>query len=1813
MLLGPLMLLCRTMPRPVPVQVVLRAALLTCITSFCFAQRPSITGFSPGYGAVGTIVTVNGTNLSNVASVTVGGSSALLLSKSSTQVRFAVLTVSPGVQPIVVTNTNALEKDTASSSFSVVPDPRPTELESNTRLIDAAAVRAQQGESVALSADGNTALVGGSRDNTNNGSVWVYIRSGCLWHFQQKLLGPVADARFGRAVALSADGNTAAVSGTDADNGLGAIWVYRRAGTTWQAPVKLSPPDPSTNSPLLTRAGNSVAISGDGTVIAVGAARESRNSVANSGAVWVFRYDGANWSPVSNSANPGTFRRQPTDAIGASQFGSSVSLSLDGSTLAIGGPLDNSGDGKVWVYAWNTAVGDFILQRTLTSGENSVVERAFGTSVSLSSRGGFLAVGAPITDLQVGEVYFFTRSTGSTPTWDATPSKIRPTDRTRPSLFGSSVSISGDGQQLVIGGPALNTEPAEIDGAAWIYVRSGDIWSSAKRLELTALNGATNALFADIGSAIAQSADGTTALVGGPRTGTNSQDQRGAAWAFSLPKPSVNLFNTTTPPQALALTPVNINGTNFQNIQNVTVGGLPAAFTTTSYTSIRAIVPIGAAGPSKIAVYTVCGDSSIVPNGFTALLQPRIDSIRPTSGGPGTIVTIYGRNLFNAAAITFGGYKSLGATVNTLGTQVTTRIANGGSGDVRVTTPFGEVSLSSAYTYLQPPFITFINPPRGDRGAPINVTGVNFIAGQTNVSFGGVSADSVKVTNTTSLVAYPGNGATGSVVVTTPAGSDTLVGAYTQLAPFPKITGYVPSSAKAGDVLRIIGTNMDLVSEVIIGNASATIIGFVGNTEILVTVPVTSRDTVCVTNPRGTICKDGFNVLQPPSISSFAPTSGFTGDSLSISGAHLLGTTSVSIGGTSVLSIDRRTENLVVVKVGEGNVGPISLTTSNGTTISSIGFAYSNVSPAANGVSPSSATALQRVLISGVNLGLTQSVEFGTAGLGFISAPAFRILSSSQVEARVPASAVLGLQEVRVSARFPGSGTVVATTVSFTVTESAPVITSVSTADIGSGSTVLVRGNNLGSLTSATFGFSATPVAATAIIPISDDSVRITVGAGATGLLQVCNNTGCAVSSGPLTFRASPLFTAITPSSAAEGATVTINGNNFFSVSQAKVYLGGKPVRSVTPISTTSFSVVVDTGSSGTVRIELPNGTVESAAGEFNYVFGPPTISSFTPNVGTPGTWVTVSGTRFQNISSIRFNGIPVPINQSTVQIFSTSQLRVRVPSNGSTGKISITNSTATATSASDFFFSLPTPSISRITPDSGFVGERIRIQGNSLYRATQVSLILPTIFSIIDSSTIDAVVPSYPLPSLPISAFIPGVGTITATSQFRYRSAPSITSYSTTVIFPFVPFKIFGSGFTNVKNVSMGPVPTSIAIVSPNEITVTPGLPATRGALSTGYEARVQTDLSLSAFPVLVNYNFPLPTITNVSPLQLKPGDTFTITGTGLYPPESIRIAGLEATDITTNSDFTQLTAKVGPIIGQGNITGPAIVQIVGAVATSTQQATVLRPPSIATTEPSVLKLNSTLVVRGRNFDQITLLRFGGIDVPVSRFVVTGDSIITINPINELFPVGKQALTVGNIAGNALDSVLFIPSPVITSVAPNDLIAGDSTIITGTNLQFAKSPSCTDCEISVQDISVPGFSVINNENVTIQIPPSVVSGASDIRIRTPGGEYTLNSLLRIRSFKVSETEDLTKQIKLRPVPVVDKLQLIGTIVRTSEVVNVRVFNIYGTSVFSQQLPAPINSENFDQTVDLSRLAAGTYFVVVTIGRATGRWPIRKF
>jgi uncharacterized repeat protein (TIGR01451 family) len=370
----------------------------------------------------------------------------------------------------------------------------------------------QFGVAVSLAAD--TAVVGAHQDSTAGGpaagSAYVFVRSGTSWSLQQKLVAPdgAASDLFGRSVAVAA--NTAVV-GAPFDDNLGGIdagsaYVFLRSGTFWSLQQKLLASDgmPSAQS------GTSVSLAGDTAV--VGASGVDPPALLDAGAAYVFVRSGSIWTEQE--------RLVASDAGYGDRLGHSVALS--GDTVVAGARLDDvlgSFDaGSAYVFVRSGSV--WTEQQKLVASVSGAAFELFGSSVSVYGDTAVIGAERDATSggMDAGAAYVFVRS-GSV--WTG-QQKLVASDGDAGSFFGDSVSISGD--TLVVGAP-LATTPGGSAGAAYVFVRSGSVWTQQQKL--VASDGESGDFF---GASVAISGD--TVVVGAYRDANAGGFDAGAAYVF---------------------------------------------------------------------------------------------------------------------------------------------------------------------------------------------------------------------------------------------------------------------------------------------------------------------------------------------------------------------------------------------------------------------------------------------------------------------------------------------------------------------------------------------------------------------------------------------------------------------------------------------------------------------------------------------------------------------------------------------------------------------------------------------------------------------------------------------------------------------------------------------------------------------------------------------------------------------------------------------------------------------------------------------------------------------------------------------------------------------------------------------------------------------------------------------------------------------------------------------------------------------------------------------------------------------------------
>lgn len=384
------------------------------------------------------------------------------------------------------------------------------------------------GYSVALSNDGNTAIIGAPLDdvgaNTDQGSVVVYFRNNGSWSQQAKLTGssPVPPSRFGWSVGVSNDGNTIVVGapkdGTGGFSGSGSAYIFSRTGSTWTEQVKLTNPTPVASGDF----GISVAISGDGLRVAI--ARDWVPSLQTEN-VRIYFYNGSSW--VFEQELPKVI---DDDGRDVTLFGYSLAFNDNGSTLIVGAPGWDGGSGAGYddtgaaiVYTRSGTTWSFqatLKDNTVADGHN------LGGSVALSSDGNTAICGAASVyngTLIAGSATIFTRS-GTT--WSKL-TKLTDSTGVSGDKFGTSVALSKDGKFALIGVPKDDVGAVSDQGSAIIYTLTNGGWQQGTRLT----NSSGVFTGDEFGTSVALSNFGNVALIGAPYYNITFNNQ-GSATVF---------------------------------------------------------------------------------------------------------------------------------------------------------------------------------------------------------------------------------------------------------------------------------------------------------------------------------------------------------------------------------------------------------------------------------------------------------------------------------------------------------------------------------------------------------------------------------------------------------------------------------------------------------------------------------------------------------------------------------------------------------------------------------------------------------------------------------------------------------------------------------------------------------------------------------------------------------------------------------------------------------------------------------------------------------------------------------------------------------------------------------------------------------------------------------------------------------------------------------------------------------------------------------------------------------------------------------
>lgn len=316
----------------------------------------------------------------------------------------------------------------------------------------------QYGEALAISQNGKTAAVSKALEDCPDGkkrcgAVYVYVRKQGQWQQQAKLFAAdaVENTQLGgydfydRTIALNDDGTVLAAATNPNALGSGAVYVFARTGKTWQERQKLTLPTallPTAQICGQDNFGRSLALSGDGASLSVGATNECLPDSA--GAAYLFINDGSQWLAQTRLVGSQAEARDVLSSYGrGSYFGSAVDLAGDGKTLLVGSRGFPSDLAQAYVFVKN-ANGDWVEQAVLSPSDHSLFPVGnFGQFVALAGNGGT----ALIADNE-GTVYVFSNDANGS--WHQ-ETKLGANIVQRSNQFGFSLALDDSGDQAVIG------------------------------------------------------------------------------------------------------------------------------------------------------------------------------------------------------------------------------------------------------------------------------------------------------------------------------------------------------------------------------------------------------------------------------------------------------------------------------------------------------------------------------------------------------------------------------------------------------------------------------------------------------------------------------------------------------------------------------------------------------------------------------------------------------------------------------------------------------------------------------------------------------------------------------------------------------------------------------------------------------------------------------------------------------------------------------------------------------------------------------------------------------------------------------------------------------------------------------------------------------------------------------------------------------------------------------------------------------------------------------------------------------------------
>ncbi len=576
-----------------------------------------------------------------------------------------------------------------------------------------------------------------------------------------------------------------------------------------------------------------------------------------------------------------------------------------------------------------------------------------------------------------------------------------------------------------------------------------------------------------------------------------------------------------------------------------------------------------------------------------------------------------------------------------------------------------------------------------------------------------------------------------------------------------------------------------------------------------------------------------------------------------------------------------------------------------------------------------------------------------------------------------------------------------------------------------------------------------------------------------------------------------------------------------------------------------------------------------------------PRITSFSPLEGPPGQQVVIRGENLFDPAGtvVGFGGV---LAQEILSIEAT-QIVVRVPVGARTGPVSVT--TAGGIALSDQSFNVtPPPIISSFTPQRGFAGTQVTIEGENFTPNAVVSLgLLPAQVLSITEKRIIVMVPERAVTS-PWSVRTPG-GTTLSTTLFEVPPAPALRDFNPKAGFPGTLVTLQGGPFNEANpgsnQVFFGGALATLLQVKEDQIIAQVPDQARTGPIT----VITPSGTASSAIAFTVN---PPPVLLQVDPPSAPVGKPITLRG------QNFNTVALGSNIVTFSGNVRGIVGAVTAdtivvTVPVGALTGPITVTTPGGSAVSPQPFGVI--PVITDFSPRSAPVGSFITIEGAGFDytapQNNVVTFGGVISNTVQLATPTEIIAEVPPGVPLGPI--EVITAG---GKGVSSQTFVPGagapiglakPTPFQVVPPtpsaNVVAGD--------------------EVTFPFLVVGGLGFTNLVNVAIDSLPAGLTAKLSANQVAPGRSFDL--VLQVPRSQSAGRLDISLSFSTR-----FKGEIFTQAVRaTINVIPLNVTTLSGRILTAEDIPAPVGGAEITLAGKKTTSDFGGNFVLVDVPAGT--------